>query len=494
MNMSKDMMSVIVNKAFAVAEELGIENFPLATTSRSIEEGGFDHFKWSVTSRGVVEGMLAVIRRKKLMERMGIDTSNLSVIIQGFGDVGSGVAKIIIEEYQRYGIKIVGVSDRHGAIYDSNGLDYDQLMGIRRVLEDAEERGLDKDRIHTTDLYEGTVERRWTAAAGENIDELLEQEATILVPAAGPNAITSANVGKLKVKMIIEGANNAIERGLERQLHDNGILYFRGELMNGGGVYTSTDEFFHFMMERDRLREHVDEYRVHVLDGITDLVISNVDMVLDRLEMEPHKTITDIVYETTHEMLERRTERLRHITPNLGRRADADVARSRGMMPKTMAITIAASESAREEIAYQHADTLTLYDTMQGTYSRERGQDIWSDYLDRRRTAVYILGKLRERSVEELGEHLRDNSRLLQTLTDIIRTGRDHPVVIKNAIEAIGNIMGWIPERQREDPDSLACQINEVLKGNENHPNESIRFWSKWTREKMGYLSVADNH
>ncbi|HHQ45539.1 MAG TPA: Glu/Leu/Phe/Val dehydrogenase, partial [Candidatus Altiarchaeales archaeon] len=421
MNMSKDMMSVIVDQAFKTAKDLDIKDFPLPTTSRDTSEGGFDHFKWSVTSRGVVEGMLCALRNKEFMDRVGVKQGGgLSVIIQGFGDVGSGILKILTEEYGRYGIKIVGVSDRHGAIYDSKGLDVKELLTIRQELERAEEEGTDKDAMHIAEMYRGKVEKKWMASKGDDVNQLLTQEATILMPAAGRNAITLKNIGQLKVKMIFEGANNSVERGLEGRLQKMGVAYFRGELENGGGIYTSTDEFFHYLMEGEKLKEHVDGYRTHVLEGITDLAVSNTRMVLEKwLSSPPDTTITDVVYGYADEMLRRRTLRMANITPAMLERAGGDVERSGGKMPKKIALTIAASESAREFVAYSGQNQVELMKTIQAPYDSAKASDVWSDYVDKRICATYTLGKLRN----------TNNTELLQTLLEKIEAENDHPKV-----------------------------------------------------------------
>jgi len=511
MNMSKDMMSLIVSKGFEEAEKQG-KRIMLPTTSRGTEEGGFDHFKWAVTSRGAVESMLAIIRRKRLMDKLGIDTSNISVIIQGFGDVGSGIAKILIEEYQKYGIKIAGISDKHGAIYKADGLGENELMKIRHELEKAEEEGKNKDTVHITDLYKGEVDRKWVAAKGEDVNELMYQQATILMPAAGANAITSKNVDRLQVKMIVEGANNAIERGLERTIHDKGIAYFRGEIINGGGVYTSTDEFFHYMMEGDSIKERMEEYRVHVIDGIKELAVSNMNMVMDLWEASNYqKTLTEVVYGLADSILASRRTLLKNQTPQIVKRARDDVARSSGKMPETMAVTIAASESAREHHAYGRENPAALCEVIQENYDRTQGEDPLSDYLDRRRMAVYKLGKMR-------------NPVGLTRLVSILADGKEHIEVRKNAAEALGNIFGWIAEgehttisryatgmlKRAQDRSITPGELNRLIEDELKdakvrgtpieetrevlqqiaRENEDVKMWvwSAWALEKMGQL------
>ncbi len=61
----------------------------------------------------------------------------------------------------------------------------------------------------------------------------------ILIPAAIENAITIENVGKIKAKIIVEGANNPVSSSAEEQLSSRGVIIVPDILASAGGVIVS---------------------------------------------------------------------------------------------------------------------------------------------------------------------------------------------------------------------------------------------------------------
>ena len=221
-----------------ILKPLGKESI-LATTSRPEEMGSLPHMPWMVTSRGVVESFAAAISDTEVLMHhgIGIDGTNKTVIIQGFGDVGSGVVKLLLTEYKRLGFKITGVSDKFGAVYSEKGLDIDELIRLRRMFEEG-------NKFKLAEEYKGSGFEKYDG----NPDDILYKNCTALVLAAGSNIFTKAkdNTRRIKARLIVEGANNAFERGLEDDLHKMGVLYIQGPVANGGGIYTSTEEVIHY--------------------------------------------------------------------------------------------------------------------------------------------------------------------------------------------------------------------------------------------------------
>src|SRR5205807_8173213 len=104
-----------------------------------------------------------------------------TVAIQGFGNVGSWVARGLAE----LGVKVVAVSDLKGGVYRSDGLDIGRLVTLsdsRRSVTDAEE----VDKI--------------------NNEELLECDCDVLVPAALGDVITEKNAEKIRAGIVVEAA------------------------------------------------------------------------------------------------------------------------------------------------------------------------------------------------------------------------------------------------------------------------------------------------
>lgn len=168
------------------------------------------------TGRGVMIVSIAAL------QKLGIKPANATAVIQGFGNVGSVAAELLYEQ----GVKIVALSDINGAIYNLDGLI------IPEVLEYAEKNK--------------TILNYPNAEVITN-EELLELNCDILVPAAKEDQITRKNAGKLKCKIIAEGANGPTTAKADPILQENGILVVPDILANAGGVTVS---YFEWVQDR----------------------------------------------------------------------------------------------------------------------------------------------------------------------------------------------------------------------------------------------------
>ncbi|WP_047150687.1 Glu/Leu/Phe/Val family dehydrogenase [Aneurinibacillus tyrosinisolvens] len=147
----------------------------------------------------------------------GINLEGAKVIIQGFGNAGSFLAKFMHDS----GAKIVGISDAYGALYDAEGLDIDYLLDNR-------------DSFGTvTTLFSTTISNK----------ELLVQECDILVPAAIENQITEENAADIKAKIVVEAANGPTTLNATEILTDRGVLLVPDVLASSGGVIVSYFEW-----------------------------------------------------------------------------------------------------------------------------------------------------------------------------------------------------------------------------------------------------------
>ncbi|MFB7138976.1 Glu/Leu/Phe/Val dehydrogenase [Gottfriedia sp. NPDC056225] len=150
-------------------------------------------------------------------KRKGIDLKGASVIVQGFGNAGSFLAKFMIEA----GAKVVGISDALGALYDQNGLDIESLLEKR-------------------DSF-GTVTNQFTDVISNK--ELLEMPCDILVPAAISNQITIENAHNIKATIVVEAANGPTTLEATKILTERGILLVPDVLASAGGVSVSYFEW-----------------------------------------------------------------------------------------------------------------------------------------------------------------------------------------------------------------------------------------------------------
>lgn len=150
-------------------------------------------------------------------KKRGINLNGARVVIQGFGNAGSFLAKFLHD----YGAKVIGISDAYGALHDPDGLDIDYLLDRR-------------DSFGTvTTLFEKTITNK----------ELLELDCDILVPAAIENQITAENAHNIKASIIVEAANGPTTMEATKILTDNGVLLVPDVLASAGGVTVSYFEW-----------------------------------------------------------------------------------------------------------------------------------------------------------------------------------------------------------------------------------------------------------
>lgn len=158
-----------------------------------------------------------------------IELDGASVVIQGFGSVGSYAARFLTER----GARVIAVSDSRGAIHNPEGLD------IRSLIEHRQQSA-----------RPGVTE--WPGAA-ETIDneDLVAIECDVLIPAALERAIDDQHIGNIRARMIVEGANNPVTCSAAAALESSGIPIVPDVLANAGGV---TASYFEWVQNVQRLR------------------------------------------------------------------------------------------------------------------------------------------------------------------------------------------------------------------------------------------------
>jgi glutamate dehydrogenase (NAD(P)+) len=188
---------------------------PGVVTGKPIEIGGSLGRRYA-TGKGV-----AFVTQKTL-ENLGLH-NHPRVAIQGFGKVGSGLAKFLYE----MGCNIVGVSTTAGGHFDKNGLNIPQLF---------------------QHFYDGKV---WSEFENTNFIEdmkeankaLFESDVDILIPAALEDQLTEKNVDLVQAKVIIEAANGPTTPKADQVLNEKGIFVVPDVLANSGGVVVSYFEW-----------------------------------------------------------------------------------------------------------------------------------------------------------------------------------------------------------------------------------------------------------
>lgn len=192
---------------------------PGVVTGKPVELGG-SKGRVSATGRGVV------FSTKFILEKFGKKLNEVSVAIQGFGNVGGYAAEIFAEN----GAKIKGLSDVSGGIYCEEGLDIPEIRKFAaggKLLKDYKKAGVK----HITN------------------EELLTSEADVLVPAALENQITSEVAGKLRCKFIVEAANGPTSVDADSVIEGKKIVLVPDIFANSGGVIVSYFEWVQNIQE-----------------------------------------------------------------------------------------------------------------------------------------------------------------------------------------------------------------------------------------------------
>jgi glutamate dehydrogenase (NAD(P)+) len=216
-------------------------SIPAVVTGKPVDVGGTAGREYA-TGLGVT-----YITRAILKQRTGKSLEDISVAVQGFGNVGSWTARTMHER----GARIVAIGDVSGAIYSDRGLD---LVALRRHVSEA-----------------GSVVGFPDADKLSN-DELLALNVDVLVPAALEGQITSANANSIGASLIAEGANGPTTPEAEKILLDKGVIIIPDILCNSGGVVVSYFEWVQslqsFFWDESAVRRNMERTLIDNLDAV----------------------------------------------------------------------------------------------------------------------------------------------------------------------------------------------------------------------------------
>jgi len=180
----------------------------------------------------------------------------LRVIIQGFGNAGLNLAKMLYEK----GHTIIAVSDSKGGIFHPNGLD------INAMIKTKEE----------TDTLEFKDARKVSNA------EMLELNTDVLVLAAIENQITSANAERINTKYILEIANGPVNAEADAILKKRGIIVIPDILANAGGVVVSYFEWAQNrtgnILDEDYLKQKLEQIMTSSFSSVYNLSRQNSEL------------------------------------------------------------------------------------------------------------------------------------------------------------------------------------------------------------------------
>ncbi len=204
------------------------------------------------TGRGVLFCINEAIKRYSLTPE------KTSIVVQGSGNVG-GIGATLMHEA---GYKVVAISEVNGGIYNQNGIDIPKAL----------------DYLQKTKSFDG-----YGGVEFVSNSDLLEIKCDVLAPCATENQITSENAGRIKCKILAEGANGPTTPKADKVLHENGVFIIPDILANAGGVTVSYFEWVQdrmgYFWREDEVNQRLEEKMVDSFNEVAHYADThNVDM------------------------------------------------------------------------------------------------------------------------------------------------------------------------------------------------------------------------
>jgi glutamate dehydrogenase (NAD(P)+) len=216
---------------------------PACITGKPLELHG-SQGREEATGRGVV------IVTEAVLKQLEKTIAGSSVVLQGFGNVGSFAARFLHEA----GAKVIGVSDVSGGVWNPEGLDIPAL--IRWNADHKSVSG-----------FPGT-----DAITNE---ELLRANVDLLIPAALGGVITEEVAGEVRAKVVVEAANNPTRAEADEILMKRNVVVVPDILANAGGVTVSYFEWVqnrqHFNWDLARVRKELDRVMVDSFERVWNI-------------------------------------------------------------------------------------------------------------------------------------------------------------------------------------------------------------------------------
>ena len=176
--------------------------------------------EWRTNRSGEYTAVSCLAAASELLAARGRDLAGCRVAVEGFGGVGSALARFAAAA----GARVVAISTSRGALHDPVGLDVESLadraraVGSRMVEEPGSARRMPRG-------------------------ELLELPVDVLFPCARHHSIDAANVERVAAGMICAGANDPVSPAAERTLIERGVVVPPDFVTNCGGVLGGTLAF-----------------------------------------------------------------------------------------------------------------------------------------------------------------------------------------------------------------------------------------------------------
>ncbi|GAB2734101.1 Glu/Leu/Phe/Val dehydrogenase [Melaminivora jejuensis] len=209
-------------------------------TGKPIDLGG-SLGRLEATGRGVFTVGVEAARH------IGLEIGGARVAVQGFGNVGGTAGRLFAEA----GARVVAVQDHTGSVFNDGGLDVPALLA----------------HVQETGGVGG-----FAGAEAMASEEFWGVPCDILIPAALEGQITAANAGRIRARMVIEGANGPTTPEADDILQGNGVLVLPDVISNAGGVTVSyfewVQDFTSFFWTEDEINDRLVRIMQNAFAGV----------------------------------------------------------------------------------------------------------------------------------------------------------------------------------------------------------------------------------
>lgn len=258
-NTNEQTMAWIADTFMSTKSPSERSNHKHVVTGKPVGSGGLEGrdratgFGVYLTLRLLFEGRKETLKGKKF-------------IVQGFGNVGYWASKFLSDD----GAVLIAVQDAHATLINENG-------------------------ISVAALYEHCKPRKGSVKGFEGANEMEPEyffglECDFIIPAALGNQITEKNAGKIKAKVIAEGANGPTNNEGERILLANNVTIIPDILCNSGGVIGS---YFEWLQNRNGELWALDEVMLKIEKKLTE-VFKKVEKLVNEEQID-HRTAAYIL-------------------------------------------------------------------------------------------------------------------------------------------------------------------------------------------------------
>lgn len=220
--------TLLLARAYVPDADLGTRSDEIREMMRAIG-ARIGRREWQGRLSGYYTALSTFLCARQAARSRGHSLDGWRVAVEGFGSVGSALARLLAAE----GARVVAVSSSRGAIHDPDGLDVEAVVRLAQS--------------HGSDFV-----RHWGGRSRLDRAALLELPVDLLCPCARRHGIDAANAERVRAQLICSGANDPVAPSAESRLAARGTLVLPDFVTNSGGVLGGTLEFAGFGTERVR--------------------------------------------------------------------------------------------------------------------------------------------------------------------------------------------------------------------------------------------------